>query len=186
MKHAALHKTGEYVNVLEAMLLKTEQLPDPDLQRGLYPFSTIRMMNSHYFTEFQQLPASQDICVQSVADLVHSTVNYERRHGDHHRRIAQIIAILGTRLYDHSNQLPVPSFSLGKTDEISVHRFQTRAIVGFSEQVGTGIRAQTAALVIVEIKSEDLSRYSPVYLIHPWIDFLLDWQSVGNTGGQQE
>ena len=73
-----------------------------------------------------------------------------------------------------------------KTDEISVHRFQTRAIVGFSEQVGTGIRAQTAALMIVEIKSEDLSRYSPVYLIHPWIDFLLDWQSVGNTGGQQE
>ncbi|KAN0078201.1 hypothetical protein V8E55_010258, partial [Tylopilus felleus] len=38
------------------------------------------------------------------------------------------------------------------------------------------------ALGIVEIRTEeDLSRISPLYLVHPWIDFLLDRQPVGST-----
>ena len=40
MKHAALHKAGDYddaVGAFEAMLSKIAQSPDPDVQRELYP-----------------------------------------------------------------------------------------------------------------------------------------------------
>jgi len=39
IKHAALHKTGDYgeaVNAFETMLLKIALSPDPDVQRELY------------------------------------------------------------------------------------------------------------------------------------------------------
>ena len=43
-------------------------------------------------------------------------------------------------------------------------------------------RAQTNALGVVEIRtSEDLSELSPLYLTHPWIDYLLDKQPVGSV-----
>jgi len=40
IKHAALRKAGDYdnaVNAFETMLSEMEQLPDPDVQRELYP-----------------------------------------------------------------------------------------------------------------------------------------------------
>ena len=41
--------------------------------------------------------------------------------------------------------------------------------------VGHVFHAQTDVFGIVEIRTEeDLSRFSPLYLVHPWIDFLLD------------
>ncbi|KAF8119955.1 hypothetical protein EV363DRAFT_1194013 [Boletus edulis] len=47
---------------------------------------------------------------------------------------------------------------------------------------GHVFRARTTALGIVEIRSEeDLSQYSTLHLVHPWIDFLLEQQPVGNT-----
>ena len=43
-------------------------------------------------------------------------------------------------------------------------------------------RAKTAALGNVEIRTEeDLSRLDSLYLVHPWIDFLLDRQPVGSV-----
>ena len=46
---------------------------------------------------------------------------------------------------------------------------------------GRTFRAQTA-VGVVEIKTEeDLSRFGALYLVHPWIDFLLDRQPVGSV-----
>ena len=46
---------------------------------------------------------------------------------------------------------------------------------------GHVFRAQTA-VGIVEIKTEeDLSRFRSLYLVHPWIDFLLNRQPVGSV-----
>ena len=43
-------------------------------------------------------------------------------------------------------------------------------------------RAQTAVLGVVGVKAEeDLSRLHLLYLVRPWIDFLLDRQPVGNV-----
>jgi len=43
-------------------------------------------------------------------------------------------------------------------------------------------RAQTNALGIVQMRTnEDLSQLGPLYLAHPWIDFLLDRQPVGSV-----
>ena len=45
---------------------------------------------------------------------------------------------------------------------------------------GHAFRAQTA-IGVVEIRIEEtLSRYGSLYLVHPWIDFLLDRQPVGS------
>ena len=41
MKHAALHKAGDYnsaVDALEVMLSKIAESPDPDVQRELFPY----------------------------------------------------------------------------------------------------------------------------------------------------
>ncbi|KAG6375785.1 hypothetical protein JVT61DRAFT_2635 [Boletus reticuloceps] len=42
-------------------------------------------------------------------------------------------------------------------------------------------RAKTTVLGTVEIRTEeDLSRFKSLYLVHPWVDFLLDRQPVGS------
>ncbi|KAF8129255.1 hypothetical protein EV363DRAFT_1169375 [Boletus edulis] len=64
--------------------------------------------------------------------------------------------------------LPCITFKLGPLS-ISSNR---------SERVS---RAKTAALGTVEIRTEeDLSRFKSLYLVHPWVDFLLDRQPVGS------
>ena len=88
-----------------------------------------------------------------------------------------------TQLYDRLNDLPVPLFAgqrmklpciVFKLGPLSVSR-------NGSERV---FRAQTVALGIVEIMTEeDLSRLDSLYLVHPWIDFLLNRQPVGSVIG---
>ena len=85
------------------------------------------------------------------------------------------------RFYDRLNELRVPSFAgkrmtlpciVFKLGHLSVSR-------SGSERV---FRAQTAALGIVEIRTEeDISQLDSLYLVHPWIDFLLDRQPVGSV-----
>jgi hypothetical protein len=86
-----------------------------------------------------------------------------------------------TKFHDRLNDLRVPSFAgkrmtlpciVFKLGSLSVSRSR-------SEQI---FRAQTGALGIVEIRTEeDLSRLDSLYLVHPWIDFLLDRQPVGTV-----
>ena len=85
-------------------------------------------------------------------------------------------------LYDRLDELPVPSF-LGKRMKLSCLTFKLGRVSVFGSGSHRIFRAQTAALGVVEIKTEvDLSRVCPLYLIHPWIDFLLDRQPVGSAG----
>ena len=68
-------------------------------------------------------------------------------------------------------KLPCLAFKLGR---LSVTRSRSCQV----------FRAQTVALGVVEIETEaDLSQLKPLYLIHPWIDFLLDRQPVGSVLG---
>ncbi|KAF8547212.1 hypothetical protein OG21DRAFT_1472561 [Imleria badia] len=84
-------------------------------------------------------------------------------------------------LYDRLHELPIPLF-VGKRMKLPCLVFKlgpTSVSRSRSERV---FRAQTAALGIVEIKTEeDLSRMDSLYLVHPWIDFLLDRQPVGSV-----
>ncbi|KAF8125612.1 hypothetical protein EV363DRAFT_1350407 [Boletus edulis] len=79
------------------------------------------------------------------------------------------------KLYNRLNELPAPSlsgiriilpcitFPLGRPQRTPQHRY----------------RAKSVALGTVEINStEDISVLNPLYLVHPWIDFLLDRQPV--------
>ena len=66
-------------------------------------------------------------------------------------------------------RLPCIVFKLGR---LSVSRYGSDRV----------FRAQTGALGIMEIRSEDdLSRFKSVCLVHAWIDFLLDQQPVGSV-----
>ena len=54
MKHAALHKVGDYDNAIAAfkeMLLKMTESPDPDIQSELYARRVVKVIYSHNSTE---------------------------------------------------------------------------------------------------------------------------------------
>ncbi|KAF8125250.1 hypothetical protein EV363DRAFT_636407 [Boletus edulis] len=90
------------------------------------------------------------------------------------------------KLYDRLKEHPAPSF-LGKRMKASCLTFRLGPLsvsrIG-SVQV---FRAQTTALGIVEIRTtEDLTQMDSLTLVHPWIDFLLGRQSVGETISEEE
>ena len=88
-----------------------------------------------------------------------------------------------TRLYDQIDELPVPSFS-GKRMKLPCLTFKLGPLSVTRSRPSQVFRAQTVALGVVEIETEaDLSQLSLLYLIHPWIDFLLDRQPVGSVLG---
>ena len=98
-------------------------------------------------------------------------------------RASSLNLALVTKFYDQLDGLGVPSFAIKrmslpcivfKLGALSVSRSASEPVFVF--------RAQTTALGIVEIKTEEnLSRLDSFYLVHPWIDFLLDRQPVGNV-----
>ena len=88
---------------------------------------------------------------------------------------------LVTRFYDQLRELPIP-LCAGKRMKIPCVVFKL-GLLSVS-RVGSDrvFRAQTDGLGIVEINSgEDLSRSKSLCLVHPWIDFLLDQQPVGDA-----
>ncbi|KAF8125299.1 hypothetical protein EV363DRAFT_1351316 [Boletus edulis] len=89
-------------------------------------------------------------------------------------------------LCERLQELPAPSF-LGKWMKLACIAFRLGPLsvsrTG-SEQV---FRAQTTTLGIVEISTaEDLIQLDSLVLVHPWIDFLLGRQSVGETISEEE
>ena len=85
------------------------------------------------------------------------------------------------RLYDRLNELPIPFF-VGKRMKLPCITFKLGRLSTYQSKSQRVFRAQTSALGIVEIKAEvDLSRLESLYLVHPWIDFLLDRQPVGSV-----
>jgi hypothetical protein len=86
-----------------------------------------------------------------------------------------------TRLYDLLHGLPVPSF-VGQRMKLPCIIFKLGPLSASRSRSGHVFRAQTSLLGVVEIGSEeDLTRFGSLYLVHPWIDFLLDQQPVGSV-----
>ena len=84
------------------------------------------------------------------------------------------------RLHDRLHELPVPSF-VGQRMKLPCLNFKLGPLSGSRSKSGHVFRAQTA-IGVVEIKTdENLSRFGSLYLVHPWIDFLLDRQPVGSV-----
>ena len=85
-----------------------------------------------------------------------------------------------TRLYDRLHELPVPSF-VGQRMKLPCLNFKLGRLSASGSESGHVFRAQTA-IGVVEIRTEeDLSRFGSLYLVQPWIDFLLDRQPVGSV-----
>ena len=83
-------------------------------------------------------------------------------------------------LYDRLDELPVPSF-VGQRMKLPCLSFKLGPLSASRSKSRHAFRAQTA-VGVVEIKTdEDLSRSGALYLVHPWIDFLLDRQPVGSA-----
>ena len=83
------------------------------------------------------------------------------------------------RLYDRLQELPVPSF-VGQRMKLPCLNFKLGPLSASRSTSGHVFRAQTAIGVVEMRTEENLSRYGSLYLVHPWIDFLLDQQPVGS------
>ncbi|KAF8139698.1 hypothetical protein EV363DRAFT_1249619 [Boletus edulis] len=87
------------------------------------------------------------------------------------------------KLYDQLDELPVAWF-VGQRLKLPCIKFKLGHLSSSGSGSGYIFRAETAAIGTVEIKTkEDLSRFDSLYLIHPWIDFLLDRQPVASLAG---
>ena len=121
---------------------------------------------------FEQSPTSHIPIAATTADV--DTITGRLRSSSPSRASVE-------KFYDRLSELRVPSFS-GKRMTLPCLVFKLGALSASQSGTGRTFRAQTAALGIVEIHTqEDLSRFNPLYLIHPWIDFLLDRQPVGSV-----
>ena len=79
--------------------------------------------------------------------------------------------------YDRLEDLPVPSF-VGQRMKLPCLNFRLGPLLAGRSTLGHVFRSQTA-IGVVEIRTtEDLTRFGSLYLVHPWIDFLLDRQPV--------
>ncbi|KAN0101233.1 hypothetical protein V8E55_001217, partial [Tylopilus felleus] len=95
-------------------------------------------------------------------------------------RVSLLSSASVMELYDQLHDLPLPLF-VGQRLKLPCLRFTLGAVRSARNAGGHVFRAQTNMLGIVEVRTEeDLSRFSPLYLVHPWIDFLLDRQPVGS------
>ena len=95
-------------------------------------------------------------------------------------RASSLNLILVTRLYDRLGELPVPLFA-GHRIKIPCLTFKLGRVSTTQNGSEYVFRAQTAALGVVEIRTEEnLSQLESLSLIHPWIDFLLARHPVGS------
>ena len=84
------------------------------------------------------------------------------------------------RLYVRLQELPVPSF-VGQRMKLPCLNFKLGPLLAARSTSGHAFRAQTAVGVVEMRTEEDLARYGSLYLVHPWIHFLLDPQPVGSV-----
>ena len=82
------------------------------------------------------------------------------------------------RLYHRLQELPVPSF-VGQRMKLPCLDFKLGPLSAARTTSGYVFRAQTDVGVVEMRTDEDLARYGSLYLVHPWIHFLLDPQPVG-------
>ncbi|KAF8433860.1 hypothetical protein L210DRAFT_3506823 [Boletus edulis BED1] len=86
------------------------------------------------------------------------------------------------RLYDRLNELPTPRFAESRMT-LPCIAFQIPPLVAYRTGSGRVHRADTIPFGMVEIRTrQDLSRMGPLYLVHPWLDTLMEHEdSRGGT-----
>ena len=126
------------------------------------------------------LPAS--IAVFNQFPISHIPLALERAEMDGiiaRLRSSPLDSTSSMRLYDRLHELPVLSF-VGQRMKLPCLNFKLGRLSAVRSKSGHVFRAQTA-IGVEEIRTEEnLSRIGSLYLIHPWIDFLLDQQPVGS------
>ena len=81
-------------------------------------------------------------------------------------------------LYDRVNELPTPTFASQRM-RLPCLAFKIRLVSGRRDGSEFVFHAQAGALGTVEIKTrENFTRQDSLYLVHPWIDFLLHRRSA--------
>lgn len=87
---------------------------------------------------------------------------------------------LAVRLYNRLNDLPAPWFAASRM-KLPCLAFKLPPISPFRGRSNLVYRVETPTfgLVVVETKA-DLSRLKPLYLVHPWLDSLLDREDIQN------
>ena len=94
-------------------------------------------------------------------------------------RSSPLNSTLIMRLYDRLQDLPVPSF-VGQRMKLPCLNFKLGPLLAARSTLGYVFRAQTAVGIVEMRTKENLFRYGSLYLVHPWIDFLLDRLPVGS------
>ena len=83
------------------------------------------------------------------------------------------------RLYDHLDKLSAPWFAASRM-KLPCIAFQLPPLTPYRTRSGRVYRANTLAFGPVKIKTRyDLSRMESLYLIHPWLDSLLEHEPKG-------
>ncbi|KAF8128156.1 hypothetical protein EV363DRAFT_1085280, partial [Boletus edulis] len=78
------------------------------------------------------------------------------------------------KLYDRLDELPPPWFAASRM-KLPCIAFQLPPLTPYRSRSGRVYRVETVAFGMVEIKTrQDLSRMKPLYLIHPWLETVLD------------
>ena len=82
------------------------------------------------------------------------------------------------RLYDRLNELPAPWFAASRM-KLPCISFELPSFSAYRTRSGRVYRADTLAFGMVEIKTRyDLSRMNSLYLVHPWLDTLLEREGM--------
>ena len=87
---------------------------------------------------------------------------------------------MALKLYDHLNELPAPWFAASRM-KLPCIAFQLPSFSAYRTRSGRVYRADTLPFGMVEIKTRfDLSRMNSLYLVHPWLDTLLEREGMQN------
>ena len=82
------------------------------------------------------------------------------------------------KLYDRLSELPAPWFAASRM-KLPCIAFQLPPLSPYRTRSGRIYRADTSPFGVVEIKTRhDLSRMRSLYLVHPWLDNLLEREEV--------
>jgi len=84
-------------------------------------------------------------------------------------------------LYDRLNELPAPWFAASRM-KLPCIAFELPTLSSFRTRSGRVYRADTVPFGTVEIRTRhDLSRMQSLYLVHPWLDTLLEREDMHSS-----
>ena len=136
-----------------------------------WPYGSFNSCLPTKITVFKQLPLSHIPAVITNTEMDEIIAKL---------RASSLNLTLVMKLHDRLHKCPVVSFS-GQRTKFPCLTFKLGAITATGNAEGRVFRAQTDALGIVNIGTEeDLFRFNHLYLVHPWLDFILDRRPVAS------